>query len=84
MDEIITNPEQMSDGVLTLMSNSLDGKNETSLCFEYEDIKYIILEDIPAYRAFLSFIRNLEEISDIQKQLIISKILVWSEAKGDF
>ena len=84
MDEIITNPDRMSDGILTLMSNSLDGKTESSICFEYEDIKYIILEDIPAYYEFLSFISDLEEIKDGYKQLLISKILIWSEAKGDF
>ena len=84
MDEIITNPDRMSDGALTLMSNSLDGKNESSICFEYEDIKYIILEDMPAYHTFLSFINDSEEIEDIHKQRLISKILVWSEAKGDF
>ncbi|HJC48748.1 MAG TPA: hypothetical protein IAA04_11940 [Candidatus Lachnoclostridium pullistercoris] len=84
MDEIITNPARMSDGALTLMSNSLDGKNESSICFEYEDIKYIILEDMPAYHTFLSFINDSEEIEDIHKQRLISKILVWSEAKGDF
>lgn len=84
MEEIITNPDRMSDGALTLMSNSLDGREEASICFEYEDIKYIILEDIPAYRAFLSFVRELNGISEIHKQLLISKILVWSEAKGDF
>lgn len=84
MDEIITDSEQMSEGALTLMSDSLDGKDEASINFEYEDIKYIILEDVSAYHAFFAFIRDLKNITEVQKQLLISKILVWSEAKGDF
>ena len=84
MDEIITNPERLSDGALTLMSNSLEGRDEASICFEYEDIKYIILQDIPSYHAFLSFLGELDSISEMHKQLLISRILVWSEAKGDF
>ena len=84
MDEIITTPERLSDGVLTLMSNSLEGKDEASIFFEYEDVKYIILEDIPAYHAFLSFLGELDDISEAHKQLLTSRILVWSEAKGDF
>lgn len=84
MNEIITKPEQMQDGILTFMSNALDGKDEASLRFEYEDIKYIILEDESAYSSFLEFINALNGISESHKQFLVSRILTWSEAKGDF
>ena len=83
MEEIITDPIKMAEGVLLLMSNSLNGREEASLSFEYKDIKYIILEDISDYNAFLEFIENLD-IENEYKKLLISKLLVWSEAKGDF
>lgn len=83
MEEIITDPIKMAEGVLLLMSNSLNGREEASLSFEYKDIKYIILEDISDYNAFLEFIENLD-IENAYKKLLISKLLVWSEAKGDF
>lgn len=83
MEEIITDPIKMAEGVLLLMSNSLNGREEASLSFEYKDIKYIILEDISDYNAFLEFIENLD-IENEYKNLLISKLLVWSEAKGDF
>ena len=83
MEEIITDPIKMAEGVLLLMSNSLNGREEASLSFENKDIKYIILEDISDYNAFLEFIENLD-IENEYKKLLISKLLVWSEAKGDF
>lgn len=84
MEEIVTNSERMSEGTRTLMSNSLEGRNESSLSFEYDDIKYIILHDASAYHSFFSFIQNLDEITEVQKQRLISKILVWSEIEEDF
>lgn len=83
MEEIITDPEKMAEGVLLLMSNSINGRKEASLSFEYENIKYIILEDISDYSDFLAFIEKLD-IEETDKKLLISKIIVWSEAEGDF
>lgn len=83
MEEIITESSKMSDGVLKLLSNALDGQECASLNFEYKDIKYIILKDINDYENFLSFITKLKNVSDNDKYTLVSKIIIWSEIEGD-
>lgn len=83
MEEIITNVSKMSDGVLTLLNNALEGQKCASLDFEYEDIKYIIVKDVDDYEKFLSFIIRLKNISESDKYLLVSKIIIWSEIEGD-
>lgn len=83
MEEIITSSSKMQDGVLSMLSNALEGQTCASLDFEYEDIKYIILKDVDDYENFLNFITKLKKVSDADKYLLVSKIIIWSEIEGD-
>ena len=84
--QLFYNEEVSSDNskeFLNTLSNSLDGDVESSLNFEYEDIKYIIVKQKEDYEVLLDVISDFD-IDEKAKLKLASKILVWAESKEDF
>ena len=59
-----------------------DGVAEVSLCFDYKEIKHIIIPTLDEYRQLVENI-DLWELHD-EKYDILSKIIVWERSRGDF
>lgn len=70
-------------GVLNELSNSMIGRSDISLTFDYADIKYIILKTTEDFKKFIDEIGGFIESDDVKYQLI-SKIIIWDNSKGDF
>lgn len=62
---------------------SLQQNSSSSLSFEYSDIKYIILKDKDDFFKLIETINNLN-VNETEKNLIISKIIIWIDSKEDF
>ena len=73
----------MVQGVLEEMSNGLARAIDVALPFEYKDLKYIIIKENEDLEILFREIKNLD-ISNDEKYYLISKIIVWENAKGDF
>lgn len=73
----------INEGDLLALSNSLEGNLSVSLPFEYSDIKYIIVKTESDFHSLTSVIDELN-LDVGEKYEIISKIVVWDNAKGDF
>lgn len=58
------------------------GVAEVSLCFDYKEIKHIIIPTLDEYRQLVENI-DLWELHD-EKYDILSKIIVWERSRGDF
>ena len=76
-------PEQSfrNSGLTELYSNSMELKKEVSLCFEYSDIKHIIVQTVEEYKE-LSLAIDSWEVDD--KEEILSKVIVWQQKREDF
>lgn len=57
-------------------------QNGISLCFEYNEIKHIIIPTLDEYRQLVENI-DLWKLGD-EKYDILSKIIVWEQSRGDF
>lgn len=73
----------LNDGLIEDISNSMIGNKDVSLCFDYSDIKYIIIKDNEDLKHLTNAIENLD-ILDEDKHLMLSKIIIWNNSKGDF
>lgn len=62
---------------------SLQQKDSSSLTFKYSDIKYIILKDKEDFLKIIETINNIS-INKTEKNLLISKIIIWNDSKEDF
>lgn len=82
MPQIITD-EYLSGNVLKEYSDSLDGISEVSLAFEYEDLKYVIVETRHDYYELMNEISGWD-LSEDEKYALLSKIIIWENSKGDF
>ncbi|MCH5298091.1 MAG: hypothetical protein J1E85_10550 [Ruminococcus sp.] len=65
------------------LTESLSAYREVSLQFEYEDIKYLIVENNDDF-VKLSTVINELQIKDTEKLKLISKIIIWENSRGDF
>lgn len=81
--QVIHNENIFNAGILREMSDSMCGLSEISLKFEYEDIKYIIIKTNEDFIKFTEEIKNIK-LTDLQAYELVSKIIVWDNAKGDF
>lgn len=70
-------------GSLIEISNSMSGNRKISLCFEYDDIKYIIVKSISDHKKLVQEIDKLDVEKPV-KYLLISKIIIWDNSRGDF
>lgn len=82
MPQIITE-DSLVGRVLNVFSDSLDGKPEVSLSFEYEDLKYIIVETSHDFYELSNEIGNWN-LNEDEKYTLLSKIIVWENSEGDF
>lgn len=82
LKQAIPEHEIPNTGLLTTYSNSMDGIAEVSLCFEYNEIKHIIIPTLDEYRQLVENI-DLWKLGD-EKYDILSKIIVWEQSRGDF
>lgn len=54
------------------------------LKFEYSNVKYLIVKDSNTRLELIEFIQNQIELSNEERVVLISKILVFNELKGDW
>ena len=59
------------------------GKSEISLQFNYSDLKYIIIKTIVDFEKLTDEISALK-LDEIEKNQLISKIIIWDKSKEDF
>ena len=83
IEQIYFEDQMVSKTNLDLLSDSISDVPETGLHFEYEDIKYIIVENNSDFIELTNVIDNLD-LKNNEKNLLISKILIWESSKGDF
>lgn len=70
-------------GGLVNYSNSMEGLKEVSLTFEYKELKYVIIHTREDFSALVNAIEDMK-LSNSEKLELISKVIIWDEAKGDF
>lgn len=80
--QILRDEEIINSGSLKLLSDSLEKVVDSSLAFNYEDIKYIIIEKFDDYKILCDVIKNMAILED-EKFLLISKIFIWEKLRGD-
>lgn len=73
----------LNSGGLVELSNSMIGKSEISLQFNYSDLKYIIIKTIVDFEKLTDEISALK-LDEIEKNQLISKIIIWDKSKEDF
>lgn len=82
-DQVLYKKSQLDKQKYDVFSDAMDGIKEISLQFEYSDIKYIIVKSRDDFKDISSVIKELIK-DEFEKSLLISKIIVWDESKGDF
>lgn len=82
--QIYYNEKILNNGNLNDISDSLKDKPEISLQFDYEDLKYIIVNNREDLRKVTKEIDKIENINEEEKALLMSKIIVWELSGGDF
>lgn len=65
-------------------NNALEKLESTWLKFEYSDIKYITVRDYSNREELINMIQNIDGFDEKDKLILISKIIVLSEAEEDF
>ena len=84
---VVIRDQWVIDNFLNSYSDALRDMREANLSFEYEDIKYVMVESLESFSRLLNKVEQLKEngaLSEPQANHLLSKVLVWSEIKGDF
>lgn len=81
--QVIVNDAPFHPSAFVSWSNSMNGNKNVSLAFDYSDIKYIILKGEEDFEPIIETINSFH-IEKIEKQRLISKIIVWESSRGDF
>ena len=79
--------DDINHEIYTYANKALKKETNYGLKFSYDDIKYVILKNTNDKKKFFNLINGLEKkgkISEEEKYLLISKIIVWNEEKEDF
>lgn len=82
-DQVYFDNEILNAGGLTDFSNSMAGKSEVSLKYDYSDLKYIIIKTSSDLNRIIDDIEKLKMDKNTEHELI-SKIIVWDNSKEDF
>ena len=73
----------MGSEYISKLNDSLRELNEVALRFNYHDVKYLIVENQDDFIQLIDSINQIE-IPQNDKIKLVSKIIIWDEAKGDF
>lgn len=82
--QIYYDKEIINAGGLDSLSLSMIENPKVSLKFDYEDLKYIIVNTKEDFKELSKFINSMEEIGIEKKEILFSKILIWELSGGDF
>ncbi|ASI83633.1 hypothetical protein FORC48_2547 [Bacillus cereus] len=76
----------LSSKVYDTYSKGITKRNDLWLKYEYEDIRYLIVETKNDRTDLIQFITKElnDDINDFEKNLLISKVIVWEEMKEDW
>ena len=81
--QVYFNEDILNAGGLNDISNSMSGIREISLNFEYADLKYIIVKTLSDFEILTEVIMTLG-LDKLEEYQLISKVIIWDSAKGDF
>lgn len=82
--QIYYDKEIINAGGLNSLSLSMSENPKVSLKFDYEDLKYIIVNTKEDFKTLSKFINSLKEIGIEEKEILFSKVLIWELSGGDF
>ena len=82
-EQVYINEEISNASNLYEFSNAMNGVAEISLVFTYDDIKYIIIKSNEEFKKICKAISEMET-NEITKNLLLSKIIIWENSRGDF
>ena len=82
-EQVYYNEEIIKSNGLITYSNEMSGRENISLKFTYNDLKYIIIKEESEFTTLTKLIDELD-LSPDEKYSLISKIIIWEKAKGDF
>lgn len=67
-----------------MLNKALKYANRTWLKYSISDIKYLIIQNKEDFDLIINVILKKKNLSDQQRNILISKIIIWDESKGDF
>ena len=82
LPQVIWDDDLLNSGLLTTYSNAMNANPDVSLCFDYNEIKHIIIQTQADYKILVEAIDTWDIIND--KYNILSKVLVWDQIRRDF
>lgn len=82
-DQIYINDDITNAGNLYEFSNSMAGVEQISLVFDYKDIKYIIIKSNDEFEIISKAISEMD-LDGVTRNLLLSKIIIWENSRGDF
>lgn len=86
MDMVIRDEWTMNN-YLNEYSAVFEGNTQVSLKFEYDEVKYIMVQNSDDFSELLRTVEKWEDKQSIgagEARRLLSKVLVWNEIKGDF
>ena len=81
--QVYFNEDILNAGGLDDISNAMSGIQEISLNFAYTDLKYIIVKTLSDFEILTEVIMTLG-LDKLEEYQLISKVIIWDSAKGDF
>lgn len=81
--QILFNERDFNEKYLNELNSCLAEEESYALTYDYDDVKYIIVEDVDAFKTVIACIEGIGLEHEDERHLI-SKIIIWSESKGDF
>ena len=84
LPQILYEDDMLSSKVMDRLNRALRLKTEYSLNFEYDDVKYIIVNTESEFDRLAESIWALDAVETIVRHKLVGKIIVWETAKGDF
>lgn len=82
-DQIYINDDISNAGNLFEFSNAMNGVEQISLVFDYKDIKYIIIKSNAEFETISKAISEMK-MDSVTRNLLLSKIIIWENSRGDF
>lgn len=79
----LLNENDFNDNYLYELNKCLADEKQYALGFNYDDVKYIIVDCLESYKKAVDCIYSLS-LDDDTKMRLISRIIIWSESRGDF